>query len=186
MSKMVHAAWARIFRLIPAIVLAEPFELLWAVYGGLVAMSIVFREARHQTFPGSELPSLGPGPVGVYVWAGLIFVGSLLMVAGLVMAGFRPFEMRPRLVEGVGLVVFSIPIAQDGYLVTAHTLSHGGPLFIYQVFSAAILWSVCLAAMIRLIAVSSPVGVLAISRVSRIRLVRKQLIEMRREHERRR
>lgn len=179
-ERLAHRIWARVFRLVPSIVLAEPFELFWAFYGTIGAVAIVIRAARHQ-LPANlaSLPHFGPGNAGVYTWAAVLFSGSALIATGLLAAGRSPLAVRPRQIEGAGLILFSAPLAQQLWLAVV-TLTHGGPLFVYQLLNTLTLGFLVLSAVVRVVAISSPAGIMAVSRISRIRLVRKQLNELRR------
>lgn len=157
-------------------ILAEPFECFWAIYGLLGAASIVVRERRQQVGLSGDLPSIGPGSFGVYLWAALIAAGAALMATGLAWAGIRPLDRRPRALEATGLFVFSVPLAQQTILAVQHLTP--GPVWIYQIFNIAVLSAIVLASLIRIVGIASPAGVMAVSRVSRIRLVRRQLTEM--------
>lgn len=172
---LAHRFWSRTFRLVPSIVLAEPFECFWALYGLLAAVAIAVRTARHQYAPAlGALPRFWGGDTGVYAWVAALVVAALLMGLGLLMAGHFPLDRRPRFVEGTGLLLFAALMAQEAGLALINAM-HGGPLLVYNVISTLVLSIFTLSALVRVLAISSPAGVMAVSRVSRIRLIRDQL-----------
>lgn len=172
---LAHRVWARVFRFVPSILLAEPFECFWAVYGMLAAFLVSWGVFKHQGAPAAAaLPRYWGGDSGVYAWSATLFSAGLLIGLGLFLAGRSPLSSRPRVVEGSGLGIFTTLMAQEGVLAAIH-LPHSGGLFVYNLVSTLILAFFSLSALVRIVAISSPSGLMAVSRVARIRLIRDQL-----------
>jgi hypothetical protein len=162
-------AW--LFRRIPAIVLAEPFEIFLVILAVLDVLSLVLHEIQRsdQAFIGYFY-----GPLGLWIWVVFLMTGNSLIVAGLSYAANHS-SLQVRRLEMSGLLVYAVGFGFYGYTNLAVGLGRPGVPAVYPILSEFIVLSIVVTCGIRALTLSNPITALSVTRTQRIKLIKEEL-----------
>lgn len=163
-----------LFRYVPAVILAEPFECFLIAYGITIGVSIL-----NAVFLGDgSTPQLYDvlNKTLLVAWGVAFLVGSAFVGVGLTIASHKSaLSPRDRRWEVAGLSIVGTALTLYGVAAPLR-LPHGNPYqIITLVASVAILAAWVMAIAVRITLITSPVFLLATSRLTRIRLMKQEI-----------
>ena len=163
--------WHRfVFRYTPTIILAEPFQCFLMVYGMAIGIGVLNGALLNPTKP--EIYQVLPLTV-LILWASAFFVGSALMGFGLFLVSrLSALSPKDRRWELIGLCIIGTATLVYG-LAAPLRLPHETLYDWIQVgVSVSLALSLFVAIVVRATIITSSVFLLAVSRLTRVRLIK--------------